>query len=240
MRAKDVWRLPLPALHGGEGILPQHRGKHAASVAALFRPGPRARQRQRGAHLGASRPLHRGRGAHRRMGRAPPRHACALRVRPLRHQAGLGVPVRRADAGAADRYPPPLPQGCLARPLRLPRPRRRRHPGRHARLQARDVGGGEGDPRLPRHRHGDGDLQDRDGIVDLSRGVAAAHRRRAAVHRLHVRGHRLLHRAMLAPVRLPVHAPPAAVGALCCWPRASTSTSSPTTICPTRASPCSR
>ena len=44
--------------------------------------------------------------------------------------------------------------------------------------------------------------------------VAAAHRRRAAVHRLHVCRHRLLHRALLAPVRFPLHASSAAMGAV--------------------------
>ena len=48
----------------------------------------------------------------------------ALRVPALRRQAGLGLPVRRADAGPADRHPPRLSQGRRARALRLPGARR--------------------------------------------------------------------------------------------------------------------
>ena len=177
-------------------------------------PSTRGTQnRERRPHLGPAGPLHRGRGPHRRLGGATPLDTRALRVHPLRHQAGLGLPVRRADAGAADRHAPVLSQGRLARPLRLPRHRRRRHPDRHARLQARDLGGGQGHPHLPRGRHGDGDLQDLGRLLDLSRSLDPAHRRRAAVHRLHVCRHRLLHRPRLAPVRLPLHASSAAVGA---------------------------
>ena len=105
------------------------------------------------------------------------------------------------------------PEGRLALPLRFPGARGGRHPGRHAGLQARDLGGGQGHLHLPRGRHGHGDLQDLGGLLDLSGGVHAAHRRRAAVHRLHVCGHRLLHRPLLAAVRLPLHASSAAVGA---------------------------
>ena len=190
--------------------------------------------------LGATGPLHRGRGADRRLGRAAAHHACALRVRPLRHQAGLGVPVRRADAGAADRHAPALSEGRLARPLRLPRAGRRRHPGGHARLQAGDLGGGEGDLRLPRGRHRHGGVQDLGRLVDLSRGrrccASAACR---------------CSRASCTPPSAPTS--PAAGGCSIsasrairrcgrwrCWRSASTSTSSPTTICPTSASCCSR
>ena len=167
---------------------------------------------------------------------ATPRHPRALRVRPLRHQAGLGLPVRRADAGAADRHAPVLSQGRLARPLRFPGHRRRRHPGRHARLQARDLGGGQGHPHLPCGRHGHGDLQDLGRLLDLSRSLASC---ASAACRCSP--------ASCMPPSAPTSRAPGGCstsasriirrcGRSCCWPSASTSTSSRTTTCSTRAS----
>src|SRR5262245_22143424 len=62
------------------------------------------------------------------MGRAAHRRAGLLRVRPLRHQAGVGLPVRRPHAGPADRHAFPLPARRCPRPLRLPLPCRGCHP----------------------------------------------------------------------------------------------------------------
>ena len=147
------------------------------------------------------------------MGRAPPVYLVPLRVRSVRGEAGVGVPVRSADAGAHRRHVGVLSEGRLACALRLPRRGGDRDPGRDAMGAVGDARGGADHPRFPRRRHGHGDLQDQHGLVDLSGGELAADRGRAVVHRLHVCSGRLVHGALLAAIRLPVHAPSAIVGA---------------------------
>ena len=78
-------------------------------------------------------------------------------------------------------------------------------PDRHARLQAGNARRSQGDPDLPRGRHGDGDIQDVGRLVDLSGGELLPDRRRAAVLRLHVCGGRLLPRPHPAHLRHALH-----------------------------------
>src|SRR5262249_42041245 len=134
-------------------------------------------------------------------GGAPAGHPLPLRAAALWPQASLGLSVRCPAAGAADRHAPLLPQPRAHPALRCLAGSRHRHPGRHARLPARDLGRSAGDRHLPCRWHGDGSLQALDGFLGLSRGLAVAPRRRAAVHRLHVCRDRLLHRPLLAAVR---------------------------------------
>ena len=135
----------------------------------------------------------------------------ALRVRPLRPEAGVGVPVRRAAAGAADRHALFYPKGAgspATTSCSWPRSRSRpacspssSRPGRRPRSSSSSIVVGTAMEIFKTARR----------LVGLSRGQLLPHRRRAAVLRLHVRRRRLLHRPRLAPVRFPVHAPSAAV-----------------------------
>ena len=76
-----------------------------------------------------------------------------LRVRALRDQAGLGLPVRRRDGGADRRHLSLVSARRGAQPLRFHVPGRARDPGRDARFKLETLGGGQGHPHLSRRRH---------------------------------------------------------------------------------------
>lgn len=150
-----------------------------------------------------------------------------LRIRLLRAQAGIGLPVRRSDGGAAADHRTLVPARPGARALRRADPvsggdpagAPGQWPGKPAR--------GAGDRAVPPDRHDDGSVQDCDGLVELSGAVAAACGRRAAVQRLHVR--------LSSSASAGIHAS----RRWRCWQWRSTSTSSPITCGPMRGRSCS-
>ena len=189
------------------------------------------------ATLGAARPLHRGRGAHRRTGpssgRAP--HVLYEFIR-FGVKQGWACLFGGADAGAARSA-----RTCSIRAA--PRSRATTScswppsPSRSAMLAFKLETWEEAKVILIFHVVGTimEIFKTVGRLLDLSRAELPPHRRRAAVLRLHVRRDRLLHRPLLAAVRFPLHASPAAVGAGAARRSASTSTSSRTTTSSTCA-----
>ena len=133
-------------------------------------------------------------------------------------------------------HPSVLSAGRLAAALRFPDPGRgRRSSSRLLALPARDLGRGQGDPRLPRRRHRDGAVQDRLRLAGSIRsqpgsGSAACRSSRASCTPRSApisRGPGGSSSSASAIIRRP--------GRPDCWRRRSTSISSPITGCPTCA-----
>ena len=178
--------------------------RHVPRRASRPEPASHASRPERRRHLAAAAPVHIRRISARPLHGPPPLDISALRIPPLRREAGMGLPVRRHRRFPDDRDLVVLSGGSAASALRLSVSLHDHGSGRTARRETGDIRRGEGDPDLSRRRNRDGDLQDPGRLVDLPGAEFLPRRWRAAVLRLHVCLHRQLSLPRVAAVRFRV------------------------------------